>query len=391
MAAGSGGAGGGAGSRAVEAGRAFIRLFAMDLTGPGVKGAENRLKGFEDKVKQVGEKSRSVLGGAAGLGGGAFAPFGAAGAVAGVAVGGTLKALEVYQERLNKAIERGIELSEEFNAKFGAKAMADRVLGRKFEDAFGETDPVRRAAALRDALAVAEETRRKAEDDLNRAKDRADRVTDTTMQIAQLHPGLGEMLGVGKGEMPHLGSIDEANAALKETRKQHQEVQKAIEDLNKALADTTAADAHVGAFREAVKADEARKKSIDGVINSLKEQAATEGKTAAEIARHKLAELGATQEQIAEAVKHANELERLRNRPDAVRRAFRSAFGSDKPPAPAVEEPPRFATVGAFQSGNFQQLLGGTGGLGSKIDTTNKLLKEIKEDLNPTPDMRAFK
>lgn len=420
---GSGGGGGGGGGSGIRAGRAYVELSVDSRkVGPdllkGLEAAEGKLKGFGRDVKDLLGDLGFALGGQLGAASGwlsdlagVAATLGPQGALAlgAVTLGTVIGKAALGFDALSSAQERGDQLTKQ------AAESYDRLITKVLDAAKANTD-----------LTAAQEAQTTAVADYLTAEWKANALRDERARLEAMLPS--NPLNADPAQkaaaeriqaiLPQLEEAEAALATQKERRAKADEAVKSITgkllteqdgvlkklreeidlrrksnderlreafgklnptpdklaEFDKLAREAQATKEFMDKTREASEkgaaAEKERLATIESVTKALREQAATADLSPEERARRQLEALGASKEQIEQAVKDAAEARRIAERPEATRRAFRMAFNSSGPPA-GVEEAMR-QVRGAFSGfGSLSSVFGG----GVAKDMTRELKK----------------
>lgn len=412
---GAGGAGGGGGASGVRAGRAYVELSVnSSKVGPdlhkGLESAEGKLKGFSRDIKgllgDIGLSLGGQLGGAAGWLSdlaGVAATLGPQGALAlgAVTLGTVVGKAALGFDALAAAQERGDQLTKQ------AAESYDKLITRVLDAAKANNDLAAAQEAQTTAVADYSQAERKA----NALRAERDKL-EKELNENQLNVSDPNRKGAAEALQNLLPKLEEAEANLATQKKRRADADAAVKvitdklleqqdevlkklreeiDLRRKSADERLREAfgklnptpekqaefdklakeaqatkeYMDLTREASEkgaaAEKERLTTIEQVTKSLREQAAAADLSPEERVRRQLEALGASKEQIDQAVKDAAELDRVRDRPQAVRRAFRMAFNSSGPPE-GIEDQMR-QVRGTFSGfGSLESVFGGWGG-----------------------------
>lgn len=292
----------------------------VDAWGKRVQATTDRAAASIGKSGVV-EKGRALFGQVGGLGGvGEF--LGVGGGVGAMAVAANAVAtVAANVESLNRALAESKRLTDKFEQNFGVVKQTGDEIARIAE--LGNRED--QAAAVAARIEALEKNKAGLENQLNTAKARVDELSGFAAEQARGIPGL-----VGRAQQE---KFDEANRNLEQLRKNYEGTTESIARLTKEAEKFTANAAGKALMVEDQKRFESMTKGVDEMTRSLKEQAATLGMTAGQVAVYKAEALGATGTQLAGLRAAAEELDRVQARAENVRKAFRAAFNSDKLPS----------------------------------------------------------
>lgn len=419
------GAGGGGQAAAVRAGEAYVEVTARnEQLRKGLDQAKGRINQFAESAKKAFSAFGGsgvlgdLLGGVGGLGGlaGVASVLGPQGALlAGAATLATVVGkAAIGFDRLSDAQERGKKLSEELAATYDKLIAKILTAAEASNDLKTATDAQTGAVNdYRSAEARANQLRAQ-RDALEQELGDAGFLNPTPAQksagdaLQQLLPKLAEAeanLATQKGRRAAADEtvskiqsklLDEQNKMLDGLRKEidlrtksnDERLREAFLKLGPSgdrLAEFDRLAQEAAAQKEFLEltrkesekgaaAEKARLAAIEAITKALREQAATAGLSPADRVRRELEQLGADKEVIDQGVKDAAELERLRNLPEATRRAFREMFGGG-----AAKALPGLGTSAGAFSGPFKQILGGSDVGKAQLTEAQKQTKELTE------------
>lgn len=392
------------GAQGVEAGKAFVRVQAKNEVQAGLADAGHAVREFGEKSKKtinelretsfkfakgVGDEGGLVgallgesgaLGGAGGLAG-LVGVLGPAGLLAG---GLTLMVSKVgeIREQTKKLLDDAAEVNARLTTQHGKEFVAASDF--RIERAKQLNDLLEREAELRREVG-----RIRADDDrleqkrtglLGRLSDKPSSkrteedkrilrdIDSTTDEISRLFNQRGKVEAEIEANRKEIEKRrdEESKAAVEAEAKRKADEVKAITDLigdaNKQITDA------------GLSAEEARLAALRRVFTTERLQGLNPR------------ERNEVEDQLRAAEAAVKELERIRARPEAVRRAFRDAFAPKEQPAAEANVTPG-GSLGAFQSAGFRQALGGTGDVAGVRATalgvarTNSILLDIKKVL----------
>jgi hypothetical protein len=351
-----------------------VRVQARNEVGAGLGDANASLqKGLDTakgKLNQFAESSKKILG-QLGVGGAAADAVGGLGGLAGVgslgALGigglagiGTLElvkwstGLREFQAEFKKLTEEVVRTAEKLR-----EALSVAAGGALETRNLDQLRQVLRTAerSYKNDLAAFNETNAKlaqARQDQTAVGRQVSRLAGTPTEVEQLT----EVLETQRKVMESSGkAFEDARASMEKFKKTQKET---TDETSKAIA----------------AAKELEQKKLTGIADDARERITTAGLSQLEreirelrrsfplerLQSMQLPERNRIEDELRMAEAALREADRIRGLPQATARAFRDAFGSKGEPAPVDVAAQLSGSLGAFQSGGFRQVLGGTGG-----------------------------